>query len=103
MPTNRIRSRARNGSAAQLPSSSSMVVADLAMTMSAKWLRPAVSCAVMRSATIRRTGRDRSPTGPGCGPSSTYRNWRKSPSAGDIMTRRSASAVTLAISPSFLA
>ena len=40
---------------------------------------------------------------PGCGPRSTYRNWRKSPSAGDSMTLLSASAVTLAISPSSLA
>ena len=40
MPANRIRSPARNVSAAQLPISPSMSVADLAMTMSAKWLRP---------------------------------------------------------------
>ena len=59
MPTSRIRSSARNGSAVQLPTSPSMVMADLAMTMSAKWLRPAVSCTVMRSPTIRSTGGSR--------------------------------------------
>ncbi len=103
MPANRVRSPTRNGSAAQLPSSSSMATADLAMTTSAKWLRPAVSCAAIRSATIRRTRRDRSPAWPGRSPRSTYRNWRKSPSAGDIMIRRPASLVTLAISPFCLA